>query len=357
MPSTVSDQRAEPAAAAEPASACGGGRRAAGPGRRLPHRLAHHLAHRDAGAEADAGAGETARVGRRGADRLGRLHLGVLLHPVAEDAQLRALVDRLLDLLGQRDVLDEEARQLEAEAGELGRENAPAGDRELVVVRREVERRDLRLGEGVGEPRQDRRAQLAGDLVGRGQAAGADDVLEEDLGVRDPHGIGAEGPQPDHAELGVAHHHRVGGAPLEVGEQPGVEEVDLGLERALETVLPAAQGGQDRHVLGLDLVAPGREEVGRLALVDEERDLVLAHDELGAHLDLLVVDRKAPDQRVGRIVEPLDDLDELRPELLLDVVHQTHGRSSCRRREAQRSAGSSSRLAYRPRRRTRRREP
>ncbi len=327
MPSTVSDQRAVATGgggALAPCAPCGGGAAGAGPLDPLSHRLAHHLPHGDAGAEADAGTGEAAGIRRRGADRLGRLHLGVLMHPVAEDAQLRALVDRLLDLLGQRDVLDEEARELETEAGELGGEDAAAGDRELVVVRREVERCDLRLGDGVREPRQDGRTELPGDFVGRGQAARPDDVLEEDPGVGDAHGIGAEGPQPDHAELGVPHHHRVGRAPLQIGEEAGVEEVDLGLERALEAVLPAAQGGQDRHVLGLDLVAPGGEEVGRLALVDEQGDLVLAHDELGAHLDLLVVDREPPDQRIGRVVEPLDDLDELRPELLLDVVHQTH---------------------------------
>src|SRR5262249_9174604 len=114
----------------------------------------------------------------------------------------------------------------------------------------------------------------------------------------------------------------------EVGEEARVEEVDLGLEGRLEAVLPPAERRQDREVLRLQLVAARAEEIGGLSLVDEERGLVLANRELRAHLDLLVVDRKLVDERIVRVIEPLDDLDELRAHLVaelgLDVVEQAH---------------------------------
>ena len=52
---------------------------------------------------------------------------------------------------------------------------------------------------------------------------------------------------------------------------------------------PPRQGeepGQDRQVLGRERVAAGPEDVEPLAVAEEDRGLVLAHDELGAHLDV-----------------------------------------------------------------------
>ena len=65
----------------------------------------------------------------------------------------------------------------------------------------------------------------------------------------------------------------------------------------------------------------GPERVAELAEIDELRDLRFADDELRAVLDRLVLVRKAPRQRVARVVGPLDDLEQL----ALDEVHQAHG--------------------------------
>ena len=129
--------------------------------------------------------------------------------------------------------------------------------------------------------------------------------------VGDPHGVGAEGAQPHHAELRVAAGDRVPRPPLQVGEAAGVDEVDLGLERALEAVVPVLQRGQDRQVVGLELVEPGAEDVGELALVDEDRRLPLADGELGAVLDRVALALEAPDDGVAGVVGPVDDVDEL----------------------------------------------
>ena len=52
----------------------------------------------------------------------------------------------------------------------------------------------------------------------------------------------------------------------------------------------------------------------------EDRALAGSHDELRAVLDLIVVAREAPDQRVTAVVDPFDDVDQLRAELF----HETH---------------------------------
>src|SRR5207237_160546 len=60
-------------------------------------------AHRHARAETDAGAGEAAGIRGSDGDRVRGLHLRVLSHAVAEDAELRALIERRFDLLGEGD--------------------------------------------------------------------------------------------------------------------------------------------------------------------------------------------------------------------------------------------------------------
>src|ERR1019366_10231757 len=100
-------------------------------------------------------------------------------------SELRALIDRGLDLLGQRDVRDEEPRKLEAVAGELRREELLAVIRQLVVFRGDVECGDLRLRDRIRKAREDRRAKLPGDLVGRREPCRSDDRREERLRVGD----------------------------------------------------------------------------------------------------------------------------------------------------------------------------
>src|SRR5699024_7177212 len=109
-------------------------------------------------------------------------------------------------------------------------------------------------------------------------------------------------------------------APLEVGELAGRDEVDLGLPRRVEAVLPALEGREDRKVLRRQGVSARAEDVREPTLVDEDGDLALADDELRLVLDLVALAREAPDDRVPRAVEELDDVDELPAQL----VHEAH---------------------------------
>ena len=89
-------------------------------------------------------------VPRRRLYRRGRLELREAVE-VAEDAHLGPLVERLLHLRRERDVLDEELREVEPEFLELLVEPLLEETSEVVVVRGEVEDRDLRAAEDVAE--------------------------------------------------------------------------------------------------------------------------------------------------------------------------------------------------------------
>ena len=157
---------------------------------------------------------------------------------------------------------------------------------------------------------------------------GARDFLQELLRVDDPEVVGAERAHADDAEVLVAHHHRIRRAPLVAGEEARDDEVDVRLERRLEAVLPALEPGEDRDVVGRQRVLARPERVAELAEVDELHDLRLAHDELRAALDFLVLVGEPERQRVARVIGPLDDLDELTADEIGDSHRGAPGRSA-----------------------------
>ena len=54
---------------------------------------------------------------------------------------------------------------------------------------------------------------------------------------------------------------------------------------------------------------------------DQQNKRDFANDKLGTILDLLLMDGKSIKQRVLRIIEPFDDLDELVHRRFFDLVH------------------------------------
>ncbi len=191
---------------------------------------------------------------------------------------------------------------------------------ELGVAAGHVEHRDRRRRQRVGEDADDARTHGVRELVEPEVVVRPGHLFQEQLRLRDSEVVRAERPDADDAEIVVAHHHRVGRAPLVAGEQPRGEVVDVGLERGVETVLPRLQLGENRDVVGGQRVLARTERVAELADVDELHALRLADDQLRAVLDRLVVVRKAEGQRVAGVIGPLDDLDQL----TLDEVHDAH---------------------------------
>src|SRR5439155_3693261 len=51
--------------------------------------------------------------------------------------------------------------------------------------------------------------------------------------------VSPERADADHAKILVAHHHRIARAPFVPREQPGCDEIYVGLERAVKAVLPS----------------------------------------------------------------------------------------------------------------------
>jgi hypothetical protein len=52
------------------------------------------------------------------------------------------------------------------------------------------------------------------------------------------------------------------------------------------------------------------EDVTKFAAMHKDRDLTRPHDELGSVLDLVVITRESPDERVPRVVNPFNNINE-----------------------------------------------
>ena len=253
---------------------------------------------------------------------------------VADVVQEAALLDaagdttrhRRGDLVGQRDVhRDRVDRQPELVVDAFGDE-VPEFFRQLDLAPLEVDHAETGFHDHVRERQCDDTPQQLGDLLHVHLAVGADHLAKKYVGFSHPNDTQTVGPHLDHGEIGVAHGDRVGGTPAKVGDRPGVDEVHLGPEGAVEPVLPALQGAQEGEVLGGELVVARTEPIGELPAVDENSLLTFTDDELGAVLDLVVVARKPPGQRGARIIDPFDDVDEF----TLDLADDPHNRCSPR---------------------------
>jgi len=178
---------------------------------------------------------------------------------------------------------------------------------------RQVQQRVQVFPQQVVQPRHDNGPQVVLDFVGGEPALRPHDDVHEHLRVGDLHRVYAEGSQLHHLELAVAEPDRLAGAPLHVREQLLADEIDFGFERAVETMFPALQLGQHRHVLCGEGVSAGFEYVGNFPFIYEYGILTFTDDELSTHLDFIFPHRKAVDQCIARGVLPFDDLNELTP--------------------------------------------
>jgi len=148
----------------------------------------------------------------------------------------------------------------------------------------------------------------------------ARDFLEEHLHVDDLEIEDAEGPRADDAEIGVAQHDRVGCAPFVAGEKAGIDVIEVRLERRMQAVLPAFEGGKDGDVVGGEREFAGAESVAELAEVHELRGLRFADDQLRAVFDFPILIRVTEGNGIAGIILPLDDFEEL----CLEIINETH---------------------------------
>jgi hypothetical protein len=122
--------------------------------------------------------------------------------------------------------------------------------------------------------------------------------------------VAAEGANAERPEFLVAHRDRLRGAPFKPGLLFLAVEIDIGLERRGEALVPVQQRGEQRKVARLERVEPGQESVGDLTFVDEQRGLPAADSQLCTVLDFAILCRIANCKR-SRLVDPVDNVDEL----------------------------------------------
>ena len=138
-------------------------------------------------------------------------------------------------------------------------------------------------------------------------------VLMKSSGSTIGEGVDAERAQPHEAELRVLEGDGILRAPFLVDEHLPVDEEDLRPERALESPREREDLREDREVLRDERVAAGPEDVEPLAVLEEDRGLVVADDELRADLDLGgTLGGNAVNDLFARKIEPFQQFHELR---------------------------------------------
>ena len=201
------------------------------------HHAAHGAGHglADAGTHAEAGTdtGDAAFVLRGHWDGGGGLVLGEFAH-VADDAHRHFAVQCFLHVFGQGHAFHGKVFQREAEFGKLRQQQLVHFLRQQHLVGSHIEEGDAGGAEGGGQLGHGQVAQLLFELLATVGSAHAGDFAEEGGGIADAVGIHAEGAQLDHAEIGIAHGHRLGSAPAAGELLAGVEEVNVGFEGRLE---------------------------------------------------------------------------------------------------------------------------
>ena len=180
-----------------------------------------------------------------------------------------------------------------------------------MLIRSHVQERDGALRESIGHAGDDGVAKLSFQIRDVIDVAGAADFLMEDLGVRDFVRVDAVAAHAHRAEFLVANGDGGCSAPTLVGFHAHREIINVGLERGLEGLIPIHEVSEDGQSLGVQRVEAGAENVGDLALVDEDGHLGLTHGELAAVLDLHVLHGIAVSQYAVFRFGPLDDINEL----------------------------------------------
>ena len=127
----------------------------------------------------------------------------------------------------------------------------------FLVARGDVEHGDLRARESVAEDADDAGAHRFGEFIEPEIAVGAGDFLQHQLRIADPEIVGAESAHAHDAEILIAHHDRIRGAPFVAGEEAGGDEIDVGFEGRIEGVFPRLQLGEDRDVSVVRVCLPG----------------------------------------------------------------------------------------------------
>ena len=229
---------------------------------------------------------------------VGRLVLGIGAE-VADDTHAAAFVQGCFHFGGQGDVFDKEFCELETEFVEFRFDLFGYVCGDLIVVGGEVQNGNFCFCDGVHAAGDGEVPQLFVDAFYGEFGVGSGHFFYKYTRIFYTKGKTTEGAKAYGAELCVAEHDGVAGAPFLIDELPGADKEHVGFKRAVETIFPSFQRGKDGHVLGGKGIHAGGEDVCDGAFVHEYGPLRLAYSELAVHFYLVVVTGEFPNDGVG----------------------------------------------------------
>jgi hypothetical protein len=85
------------------------------------------------------------------------------------------------------------------------------------------------------------------------------------------------------------------------------------------------QCGEDRHVLGREVIRSRFENVCQLAFIYKYGSLTLSNDELCTVIDFVLIALKTVGNGIVCLIHPLDNINKFMAELLSDLINNSHG--------------------------------
>ena len=287
---------------------------------RAAHLSRHVAAHHHTRTQAHAGTGQAVRRGGRIVNGARRFVLRVRLQ-ITDGRNRPTLVDRFFNFFRKTNILHLHFAKLDTHALKVGGNSLAQHGAHHGNFRFHVDNRKPQFGHHFLDAQPDLAAQIFLNLVGGEATFRAGNVLDENTGVLDANCVDTKRGRTDDTEFFVAHRRGSRRAPFQIGKFARVDEIHFGLERRFEAVFPAVESGQNRHVLRGQCVHAGLVNVGQLAFVDEDRHLTFTHGEFGTVLDFVIHPLETVHQRVVRIVEPFDDINQFTSQFFPEVNH------------------------------------
>ena len=272
---------------------------------------ARHL-HTHAHAEPRAHHRSDAAAGilRRLFHRVSLRHLRVNIDVAAHHIQAGILVERLFEFGRERNALEAERREPHADGGEALFERRFHAVAQFHEICGEIENGNAALAERVGKEGHEKAADMVCDILRTERGARPGHLLQKDIGIGHTERIRAVCAQADGAVFGVPHDDGRRRPPLEVGELPRADEVDIRFEGLFEGVLPRKQPRKDGNGIGVQLIHAWAEHVRHTPLIAEHDRLPFAHGERRPAFDGVLPDGELPDDDVRRALRPFDDFQE-----------------------------------------------
>ncbi len=197
-----------------------------------------------------------------------------------------ALVDHLPYFIRRSDRGDEEIDEGQAVLFEFDSNDVFEVFGQFSILGRQFEKGIERLAKQVVHPGDDDVAEVVLYVRRRVLRLTADDGIQEQHRLSDAHGEGSVATETNQAEFTVLESDRQFGPPFEFGKCLEVNEVDLGPKGRGEAKGERKQASEYWDVQGRKGMASSGEGIAGVAVLEEDRHLTVADDELCAEFEI-----------------------------------------------------------------------